>query len=66
MIEMRLGLWYNRCRKGGVQMFSAIYKDVIGSYYEPYRTKEYGFAFHRDSTCTDDSVIGDTVPFVVP
>ncbi len=38
-------------------MFGAIYGDVIGSYYEVHCTKDYDFAFHKDSSFTDDSVL---------
>lgn len=38
-------------------MFGAIYGDIIGSYYEVHCTKDYNFAFHRDSAFTDDSVM---------
>ena len=38
-------------------MFGAIYGDIIGSYYETHCTKDYNFAFQKDSTFTDDTVL---------
>lgn len=38
-------------------MFGAIYGDVIGSYYEVHCTKDYDFAFNKDSSFTDDTVL---------
>lgn len=38
-------------------MFGAFYGDVIGSYYELHCTKAYDFAFEKDSSFTDDSVL---------
>lgn len=38
-------------------MFGAIYGDIIGSYYEVHCTKNYDFAFDKESTFTDDSVL---------
>ena len=38
-------------------MFGAINGDIIGSYYERHRTKDYNFEFKRESTFTDDTVM---------
>lgn len=38
-------------------MLGAIYGDIIGSYYETHCTKNYDFAFQKDSSFTDDTVL---------
>lgn len=42
-------------------MFGAIFGDIIGSYYEVHCTKDYNFAFQKESTFTDDSVMSAAV-----